>query len=207
MAKSQTKELLGIDAPGLKDALRLCRKADPDPEHAVHVCHNALALFDCLKNLHELGKKARRLLTLSALLHDTGWSTCPSQHHKGSMDFVLEANLPDVSVRDRKVIACIARYHRKALPKSTHKVFRELPHKTQNKVARLAAILRIADGLDRTHGGTMESVEMKRCGLTVRLSIRQSHRSMEDISGALKKRDLFEKVFGVILEIEVEGKE
>jgi len=207
MAKSQTKRVLGIDAPGVKAALRVCGEADPDPEHAVHVCRNALALFDCLKDVHGLGKKARRLLALSALLHDTGWKTRPDQHHKGSMDFVLEAELADVSKRDKRAIACLARYHRKALPKPTHRVFRELPGKTQNMVARLAALLRIADGLDRTHGGTMESVRMERHGMTVRLWLRQRVSSAEDVRGGLRKRDLFEKVFGVVLEIEVEEKE
>ncbi len=204
MAKALKTPPLDMNTPGLKAALRLCQDADPDPEHALQVCHNALALFDCLTDVHWLSKRERRLLALASLLHDTGWSNDPSRHYKGSRDFVLNADLDGVSNKDRNIVACVVRYHRKAHPKPTHKVFRNLPAKAQNVVVRLAAVLRIADGLDRTHAGAVEAVKMEREGMTVRLRIKQRIKSTADIWGALRKCRLFENVFGVNLEIVAE---
>jgi exopolyphosphatase/guanosine-5'-triphosphate,3'-diphosphate pyrophosphatase len=63
-----------------------------------------------------------------------------------------------LSAAERAIVANIARYHRKSIPDPSHPNFRELDKDARGKVRGLAAILRIADALDREHRGKVDSV-------------------------------------------------
>ncbi|HEY9759023.1 MAG TPA: YfcE family phosphodiesterase, partial [Oculatellaceae cyanobacterium] len=92
----------------------------PDAAHYGQVANLALALFDGLEKTHKLGKNERCWLECAALLHDVGLSKGAAKHHKTSMQLILnDTQLPFPS-QDRRIIASIARYHRKALPKQGH---------------------------------------------------------------------------------------
>jgi exopolyphosphatase / guanosine-5'-triphosphate,3'-diphosphate pyrophosphatase len=195
---------LEFDDPRLQEAASLALQADSEPEHAAHVCATALALFDATAALHGLGESERALLTAAALFHDTGWATQPAAHHKGSRDFILESGLSGFSETELKTIACVARYHRKAHPKPTHKVYRDLDEDSRTTVNRLASILRIADGMDRSHWGTFESVRVEPHTDMVRLHVTQRTPNGTDIWGAMRKRQLFEETFCLDVEIVAE---
>lgn len=174
---------------------------DPDPEHAHQVCRNALCLFDQLCEMHGLGAIDRVLLHTAALLHDTGYGTDASKHNKASRDLILSAELPGISVREQMVIACIARYHSGGPPNSAHKVYRDLKPRERKSVVRLAALLRIADGLDRSHAASAKAIRIERDSTLVRIHVRQSCANPDDIAAGLRKGRLFETVFGVTLDI------
>ena len=177
---------------------------DPDPEHAFHVCRNSLALFDAFQGLHGLGEHERFLLEAAALLHDTGYANRPMQHHKGSRDLILASGLDGFSPRELAMVACVARYHRKGIPKESHKAYKDLGENDRETVRRLAALLRVGDGLDRSHAG-----------LTIPRRAKQTHgaavvyvhknASVGDIDAATGKADLFERVYGVRMQILPEG--
>ena len=186
---------------GLRGVEQALREHDPEPDHAIHVCETALALFDKTKDLHGLGAPERRLLTAAALLHDTGWSTRPDAHHKGSRDIILAAPLTGFSDPEKQVVACAARYHRKAHPKPSHRVFGDLEPATQEVVRKLAALLRLADGLDRSHEGATASIRVAKTTQGLRFTVTQRRASPVDIWGAMRKRGLFEEVFGLGVDI------
>jgi exopolyphosphatase/guanosine-5'-triphosphate,3'-diphosphate pyrophosphatase len=108
-------------------------------------------LFDALEPLHEMGAPEREMLCCAALLHDIGISVSYRGHHKHSLRLILESDLPALTADERELVANIARYHRKAMPKPKHRAFRLLSEKDQGLARRLAGILRMADGLDRAH--------------------------------------------------------
>ena len=174
---------------------------DPDPAHSRHVLKNSLALFDALADLHELDARARKLLEAAAILHDVGYSVDPDTHHKQSRDMILDSGIKDFPPNDLAVIACIARYHRKTLPDPHHKVYRDLDAESQQLVNRLAAILRIGDGLDRSHAGSARTIRVTRSRGSVSIRVRQKPPSPIDIEAARKKADLFEQVFDLKVEI------
>lgn len=182
---------------GLIAATEYARTHDEAPSHAAQVARLAVRLFDETREMHGLDVSSERILVASALLHDLGWSTRPAAHHKGSRDIILAAPLNGFSGDEIKMIACLARYHRKAHPKKNHKVYRELSAAAQDKVLRLAAILRLADGFDRAHAATVTRLAASRAGNVLTVSVEQSPRCAIDIMGANRKKDLFEKVFGV----------
>jgi exopolyphosphatase / guanosine-5'-triphosphate,3'-diphosphate pyrophosphatase len=169
---------------------------DPDPDHAEHVRGNSLILFDAFQELHGLGARERFLLEAAAILHDIGYATRPEQHQKGSRDLILASELESFTPKELAVIACIARYHGKNLPKTSHKVYKDLRKSEQEVVRKLAAIIRIADGLDRSHSGTATPGAITRTEDAVTLCVPQGA-SDYDIDAAARKADLFGNVFGM----------
>lgn len=179
----------------------LARRLNVEPDHVFHVCTLALELFDLTVPLHGFGKTERRLLEAATLLHDTGYQRGVNQHHKHARDIILGLDLPGFKKRDREVIACIARYHRKAEPSLRHKIYGDLPPGKQRLVRRLAAILRIADGLDRLHVASARGLRVEERGERLRIVVDQRRPSSTDIWGAMQKRHLFEAEFGLEVEI------
>jgi len=173
----------------------MARALDPDPDHAFQVCRLALQLFDQLAELHTLEPSARRWLEAAALLHDVGFSVEVNRHHKHSMEIIRRTELPGFSPRDRDIVACVARYHRKADPDPEHPVFRDLDSEAQTVVTRLAALLRIADGLDRAHQASVREVRARRRGGCVEITVLQDRPSPVDLHGVARKQALFESVF------------
>ena len=193
--KSVTKPVKKIGEP-LASAKRLADATDPDRRHTAQVTKLALALFDKLMDLHGLAARERILLEITAMLHDIGWSrTTDGGHHKHSRDMILEAELPGLTEDERTLCALIARYHNKAEPDvSQHKGFAALKKTERALVSWLAAILRVADGLDCTHRCAVRigECELSRKRLTISLAARGE--SAGEISGAEKKSGLLARM-------------
>lgn len=132
-------------------AVALGRRYMFDESHARQVCAHALTLFDQLTSLHGLGEEERRILLVAALLHDTGAYISYKRHHKHSMYLIANSELPGLSPRAQNLAAVVARYHRRSEPAERHPEFAALPARDQDTVTRLAALLRLADALDREH--------------------------------------------------------
>ena len=171
-------------------------------DHSRHVASIALALFDQLGDLHGLDATARFHLQIASTLHDIGWLKGQKEHHKVAMEFILGlANvIPDE--RERILIASVARYHRKADPDDSHPFFERLSPADRQTVRKLAAILRIADGLDWTHSSVVKGVECVLADDVVTLLCSTSGDAEAELVRALEKGALFEKVFGKRLEIQ-----
>lgn len=186
---------------GIAAAHRLMREQDPEPSHAEQVCRTSLSLFDQTKEIHGLGAEERRLLEAGALLHDIGYAKGAAGHHKASRDAILVARLEGFTAVELRIIACLARYHRKADPKPSHKVYCDLPESLRSVVCKLAALLRIADGLDRSHDASAQALRVEREGKKVRIWVSQEPVNELDIWGAERKRGLFESVYGCSVRI------
>jgi exopolyphosphatase/pppGpp-phosphohydrolase len=171
-----------------------------DWPHARHVMYLSTLLFQATQALHQMDEMPLRLLERAALLHNTGMMIEARRHHKHSFRLIKEAQLPDCSDEERYEIACIARYHRRALPSRDHEEFAVLGHGAQKRVSILASLLRIADALDYNHDGRVLKLEADpdRCNNTVwaiSLRVRPLADLDEEIEHANEKADLFEKVF------------
>lgn len=190
------------ETPAPRGALfRLAREIDPEPAHCFQVRKNAERLFHALAGVHGLRAREWRLLEAAALLHDIGHRRGFQGHHKHSRDMILERDWPGLDAAARDIVACVARYHRKSPPKPTHRQFQALRPRDQRLVCALAALLRIADGLDRSHRASVTAIEADIGARRVRLRVFQRVDSPMDLAGALRKADLFETAFGRALEI------
>lgn len=179
---------------------------DPEPSHSRQDARLALRLFDETRGLHGLTETDRELLKAAARLHDIGWSVSPdgSQHHKLALRMIRDARLDGFTEEERLIVANVARYHRRALPRPSHKAFAALSPKARSRVERLSALLRIADGLDRTHRSAVRDLTCRIEGDVLLIRIAPALSPDTEIAAALKKADLFRKVFGLNVRIEVE---
>ncbi|WP_027715457.1 Ppx/GppA phosphatase family protein [Desulfuromonas sp. TF] len=172
------------------------RSCHVDENHGEQVARLALRIFDGLAGPHALDERSRQLLEAACVLHDVGYFISYSMHHKHSYHLIRYASLFDFTPREKELIANLARYHRKGLPKKKHENFANLSPEDQNLVKKLGGILRLADGLDRRRGGQVRDLEcvLDKGRFTIRLH------GDEDLSveiyGGHAKGDLFEAAFG-----------
>jgi len=172
------------------------RRLEYDLRHAEHVRELSLMLFDHLQPLHHLAAQARVQLEAAALLHDIGHRVSHRGHHKHGEYLALNGDIPGLEGRDRNVVAAIVRYHnRKSTPDADHPAYSALNNSDQRIVRRLAAILRIAEGLDHSHRMRIEDMRasFQRGAVTILLEARGD--ASEDIRDADRSADLFETEF------------
>jgi exopolyphosphatase/guanosine-5'-triphosphate,3'-diphosphate pyrophosphatase len=93
-------------------------------------------------------------------------------------------------------VSLITRYHRKGLPEPDHKYYSDLVASDRTTVDTLSAILRVADGLDRTHRSVVKDVALHILPDKISITISASTEAGPEITFAKQKGDLFEKVFG-----------
>jgi len=144
-------------------ALDFGRSCLVDEEHARQVARLSLEIFDALAAAVSMGERERRLLEAAALLHDIGYFISYSSHHKHSYHLIRHADLFGFTPREREIIANVARYHRKSLPKKKHDGIARLAEPDRLLVSHLGGILRLADGLDRRRNSLVKQL---RCEVT-----------------------------------------
>jgi exopolyphosphatase/guanosine-5'-triphosphate,3'-diphosphate pyrophosphatase len=177
--------------------LNLCRRCAWDERHGRQVSRLALSLFDQLRDLHGLGPDDRELLSYGALLHDIGEHVAVEGHHKHTAYLIQHGRLRGFDPREVDVLACLGRFHRRGEPRTSFGPFGELDLLDQDRVTRLVALLRLADGLDRSHLGTVRRVHLGQgTGGEVTIGIEADGDADLQLWGVRRKRDLFERVFG-----------
>ncbi|MEO8295636.1 MAG: Ppx/GppA phosphatase family protein [Gemmatimonadota bacterium] len=197
-------EMVGDDAvPIAVDPLRLIRefveRCHGDRRHVEHVRLLSLQLFDQLAG--ELGcePSERPLLEAAALLHDVGQMVSYRKHHLHSYQLIMHAERLNLDPHQRTIVALLSRYHRRRGPRKKHEEFAALEQKDKLMVRRLAGILRVADGLDRGHTATVESLatETGRSRLTITAIPRLAGADLSlECWSASQKADVLETVLG-----------
>ena len=182
-------------------ATNLGRRYDFDVAHAHHVARLALSLFDQLEELHNLDSHDRRLLLAAAILHDIGTFIGYARHHKHSLYIISESELPGFSPSDIQLIANVARYHRKSAPADHHEAYTRLSEGGREKVRKLAAILRLADALDREHRQTVHSVRITVHGSAVTLELDGDGDLVLERWALAQKAGMFEKVYQLTVKV------
>ncbi len=182
-----------------KAAVQVCQdisaKYWPDTDHSEQVRKLACGLFDGLVKLHKLGIRERYWLECAAVLHDVGLSESRGSHHKKSAKLILNETQLPFTLQERRVIASIARYHRKELPKPSDYNLATLDPATVHKVKVLSSLLRIADSLDYSHQSIVEVLIIKPGTKRITVECMFKTKPALEEQAFNKKKDLFEKVF------------
>ena len=170
---------------------------ETEPHHVLHVAKLALLLFDQLRDLHQLLDEDRSLLEAAGCLHDIGWAVSPGgkEHHKASARLIRERAWKSLAPREVAVLALVARYHRQSLPDPEHKDFMRLPPDHRSRVDRMAALLRMADGLDRRHRQYVRELTATIGPQIVNIHLRTTEFADREIAAARRKSDLAQLVF------------
>ncbi len=183
---------------------RLSGLCPDEQDHAEHTRGLALELFDTTTKLHQLGGQARELLTAAALLANVGIAISHDRHHLHSYYVIRHAeHLRGFTQREVELIAQVARYHRKSVPKAKHQAFAALSSDDQRTVRVLAGILRIAIALDRTHAGLVEGLTCRQEGPSLVVVVDAAGDPSLEVYTAEERKDLLEAALGLDVRFEV----
>ncbi len=174
--------------------LRLAEACRYPKTHSHHVARLALQLFDQTRPVHGQGECEREWLEYAALLHDVGYLINARQHHKHAYYLIKHSDLDGLAAEEIEMIASIARYHRRALPRDAHEQTQRLSPRRRRVLEVLSALLRIADGLDRSHFSVIQGLRVS-LGNPVTIVLQTAGDPELEIWAARIRADLFEQVF------------
>jgi exopolyphosphatase/guanosine-5'-triphosphate,3'-diphosphate pyrophosphatase len=186
----------------LRSALAVARKYHVDRRHAQNVAELATKLFDLLQAEHGLGARPRLLLRVAGLLHEVGGFVSNRSHHKHSYYLILNAEIFGLTRDEHVLVAHVARYHRRAVPQPSHLEYVALPRERRTLVNKLAALLRVADALDRAHGQQVRDFQGERRGEEFVITVPGVTDLTLERRAVGQKGDLFEDVFGLRIRLE-----
>ncbi|MGD8427908.1 MAG: Ppx/GppA phosphatase family protein, partial [Balneolaceae bacterium] len=187
--------------PRRRSVFELLRKCDWHEKHSTHVAKMALQLFDEVRDELELTEQDRELLEYATYMHDIGYYISHRKHHKHALYIIRHADLKGFTEDEINIMANVARYHRRSTPKKRHKRYRKMEKPDRKRIKKLAGLLRVADGLDRSHYQNVQKLEIENGEEAVTLLITTEGDPELEIWGAMRKSYLFEEVTGKTLEI------
>ena len=194
------KEQLNLDLvanfkdPRRRSIYELLRKTNWAEAHSLHVTNFSLQFFDEFKEELNLKESDRELLEYASLMHDIGYYISYRKHHKHALYLIKYSDLLGFKEDEINIMANVSRYHRKSKPRKRHKPYKQLNKKLRKRVKKLSAILRVADGLDRSHYQNVQKLEINNKEETIELLITTHSDPELEIWGTLRKGDLLEKL-------------
>ena len=183
--------------------LSLCRRSRWRERHSRQVARLAMELFDSTASLHRLEGEDRELLELGALLHDIGEHVSRDGHARHSAYLIENGDLRGFSPVEIRMLACLGRYHVRGRPRETFLPWESLERKDRDRVLKLLALLRLADGLDAAHGSVVGQVGVELSTRAVEIIV--SARGDAELERWLlqRKKQLFEELFEIPISLEV----
>ena len=136
------------------------------------------------------------LLQIATILHDCGKYISITQPGECSYNIIMATEIIGLSHNEREIVANVVRYNTREFDykSGTDKTMSNTMYLT---VAKLTAILRIANAMDRSHRQKLKKMKifLKQEELVIQVE------TLEDISLELalfsQKADFFEEVYGV----------
>jgi exopolyphosphatase/guanosine-5'-triphosphate,3'-diphosphate pyrophosphatase len=188
-----------------RSVVELAERCNYWPEHATQVARLAMAIFEETRAVHGLTDREREWLEYAALLHDIGTHISYERHHKHSHYLIKNGDLRGFEPEEVDAIALVARYHRRGTPKRSHEEYGHLSRKRRQTVRTLAAILRLAESLDRSHSQSLSGVELHDRGEDALLQIRTSGDAELELWAAMRHAAPLERMLGKPLRLEISG--
>src|SRR5262249_59495130 len=196
-----------------RSVLSVARRYDYDSAHSHHVARLALQIFDQTRTMHRMSDAESTLLEYAALLHDIGYHIAYNNHHRHSLYLIKNSEMPGFTGDETAIMAIVARYHRGSFPvgsrdrraRREHEDFLALDRHHQQVVLKLASILRIADGLDRSYQQKVTGLECKTDGKETVVYLSSSRECDLELWSADRKAEWFRQVFRCSVRFEPAG--
>jgi exopolyphosphatase/guanosine-5'-triphosphate,3'-diphosphate pyrophosphatase len=190
-----------VEDANLRGVFAIGRRFGYEEKHALHVASLAEKIFDALSLTYNLQRHHRTLLSAAAILHDIGSHISSESHHKHSFYLIKNSEITGFTEAEKEIIANVARYHRGSMPKEKHQDFMQLGANEQATVWKLGAILRLAEGLDRSYESHIRDIAFKGDKADLQLEVFSEAAVESELQAAEQKKDMFETAFGCRLEI------
>jgi exopolyphosphatase / guanosine-5'-triphosphate,3'-diphosphate pyrophosphatase len=188
-----------------RSVLSVARRYGYDAPHSHRVAHLAERIFDDTRELHQLADGHRKLLLYAAVLHDLGYHIAHNNHHKHGLYLIKNAEMPGFTGSEIAIMATAVRYHRGSMPAANgdpraqkeHEDFYWLAREDRVIVLKLAAILQVADGLDRAHRQVITDLRCQVEDAAVTFAVTAASECDLEIWSAERKAVWFSELFGV----------
>jgi exopolyphosphatase/guanosine-5'-triphosphate,3'-diphosphate pyrophosphatase len=178
----------------IASAANLGRKYHYDEAHHRHVANLCMIFFDFLVREHGMNRRERMMLEVAAWLHDIGIFIRNSNHQVHGQYIVSNSEIFGLHREEMDIIAGVIRYHRKDPPSSGD--FISLPREDRVLMLKMAAILRVADALDKGHSQQLKNIVLERKNETMIINS-GGHRDLSlELSSLEEKANLFQDVYG-----------
>lgn len=187
-------------SPRRESVLGLAQRTQCDIKHGEHVARLATRIFDQTRAMHELPASAREMLEYAAMLHETGLHISERGHHKHNYYLIRHADLRGFTEEQLLLVANVARYYRKSPPEDGHENLAELTAAQRSEVEKLAAILRVAEGLDRGHRQRVRDVAVRVGAPAITFTARTRSDAKVELASAKKRARYFSDLFNVDVE-------
>lgn len=187
----------GIEEQVIHSAVMLGTKYAFDQRHGRQVADLCVQIFRELRGEHLLGPRYEMLLHVAAILHEIGLFVSTRSHHKHSMYLIANSEIFGLSRNDIQLIALVARYHRRASPQPYHEDFATLGRDDRLAVSKMAAILRVADALDRNHMQQVRDLAFRREAGQFIITVRDVEDLTLERLALKEKGNMFEEIYGM----------
>lgn len=131
----------------------------------------SLTLFDAMKKVHGLGERERLYLRLAAILHDCGKYITLVNIGESSYEIIMATEMIGLSHREREIVANVVRFNHSDFLYYGQQMGGSLDEASYLVVAKLTAILRLANSLDRSHKQKMKGLKAKLADDTLTLRV------------------------------------
>jgi len=139
----------------------ICQKFNSNLKHTKAVAKISEELFGYFKDILGLQEESLIYLILAAYMHNVGLFISNRAYHKHAEYIINSMQMFRLTQREMKMIACIARYHRKATPQRSHPLYASMDPHEQMLIQKLSSILRIAHSLDNSQKQKIKNMEVQ----------------------------------------------
>ncbi|MCE5301684.1 MAG: Ppx/GppA family phosphatase [Planctomycetaceae bacterium] len=196
------KEDASLLAGVIHSATTIAEKYRVDLDHAASVAELSVRLFDLFQADHGLTARHRLLLRVAGLLHEVGGFVSSRAHHKHSEYLIANSEIFGLNRTEIAMVAEIARYHRRSVPRASHLPYMALARESRVVVSKLAALLRVADAMIRGHRRRASDIQFQRRGDDLIVNMPSGCDVLLEQRALKTKGDLFEDIFGVKIRLE-----
>ena len=142
-------------------ALNISKRYNGSSKRADTLEHITTTIFDSMKKVHGMGQRERLYLRLAAILHDCGKYISLLNVGEASYDIIMATEMIGLSHMEREIVANVVRFNHSDFVYYGQAQERPmgLDKASYLTVAKLTAILRLANSLDRSHKQKMKGVK------------------------------------------------
>lgn len=153
-------------------------------------------VFDAMKKVHGMGKRERLLLQTAAILHDCGKYVSLAHGPECAYHIIMESEIIGLSHLEREIVACAVLYNTYPL-EDYEELADKLDHDSYMTVAKLSAILRVSNAMDRSHKQKFKNVKAAVRGKELVITIETVDNIILEKGLFSVKAEFFERVFGI----------
>lgn len=185
-----------FDEDILSAAKELSKRYESFSPHIDALTNMSALVFDAMKKVHGMGKRERLLLQTAAILHDCGKYVSLAHGPECAYHIIMESEIIGLTHLEREIVACAVLYNTYPL-EDYEELADKLDHNSYMTVAKLSALLRVSNAMDRSHKQKFKNVKAAVRGKELVITIETLDNIILEKGLFSVKSESFERVFGI----------